>query len=255
MKAFSRFLISIIGTTFCISCDGGPLDPEEVINASPGGIWVGVDPSRGGQIVMVATEGGTFRLVNQAQNQGFGVLSVSNGNDVSSNFQLVTELGFTFPDGTTIADCTLSGTIAERQAMTVAITCTTTSGLLDEINTVLDYDATYERDSSLATIAGVYVDRSGIVANIAEDGTIFVQDPLFGCVTNGLVSVIDSDFNAYEYQFEINNCTGLAAVFNGTSYSGIASLGSTVTQDLLIVAATGEVAGTLVSIIIVANRL
>ncbi len=45
------------------------------------------------------------------------------------------------------------------------------------------------------------------------------------------------------------------ANFNGTSFVGIGTLDNTVPPELLIVAATGDVAGTLVSLIIVTERL
>ena len=92
-------------------------------------------------------------------------------------------------------------------------------------------------------------------ASIASDGTIFEQDPIFGCVTNGLVSIIDSDFNAYDYQFDISNCTGQLANLNGTRFFGMASLDNTATQETLKVAATGVVDGISVSVVIVAIRL
>jgi hypothetical protein len=52
-----------------------------------------------------------------------------------------------------------------------------------------------------------------------SDGSIFEQDPNFGCVTNGLVSIIDSEFNAHDYQFDISNCTEQLANLNGASFS------------------------------------
>jgi hypothetical protein len=116
MKAFARFLCVLSLTAFCVACGGGgaasrPLSP--VINASPGGIWTGID-SDGDEIFAFVTEAGRFHVIDDVGNQGSGVLSVSNGNDVSANFQLVTTLGGTFPDGTTLADCTLSGTVTQR---------------------------------------------------------------------------------------------------------------------------------------------
>jgi hypothetical protein len=70
----------------------------------------------------------------------------------------------------------------------------------------LTYDgAVYERDSSLATIAGNFETldpNSGtmIMLNINTDGTIFVQVPSTGCVLNGAVELIDSRFNAYRFE-------------------------------------------------------
>jgi CSLREA domain-containing protein len=260
MKALARFLYVLSLTAFCVACGGGgggaapPLQPP-VVNASPGGIWTGID-SDGDLIAAFVTETGRFHVIDEFLNQGSGILSVSNGNDVTANFQLVTEFGFTFPDGTTLADCTLSGTVTERQTMSVTVNCTTTAGLQDQITVTLNYDAIYERDSSLATIAGVYDDGSGIVTDIASDGMIFEQDPVTGCVTIGQVRVINNGtFNLYDVEFGFSNCIGPFAFLNGSSFVGIGTLDNTVTPEVLIVFATGDVAGTLVSLVSVAERL
>ena len=258
MKAFARFLCVLSLTAICVACGGGGggavSSPPPVINVSPGGIWTGID-SDGDLVIALVTETGRFNFLDEFGNQGSGILSVSNGNDVSGNFQLVTPLGITFPDGTTLADCTLSGTVTERQTMTVTVNCTTTAGLQDQITVTLDYEAIYDSDSSLAAIAGIYGDGSGVVTDIASDGTIFAQDPVSGCVTNGQVNIIDPAFNAYDVQFGFSNCTGQLAILNGTSFVGIAILDDTVTPEALIVAATGDVAGTLVSFVSVSQRL
>jgi len=258
MKAFARSLCVLSLTAFCVACGGGgsgggaALSP--VVNVSPGGIWVGID-SDGELVIAFITETGRFHFLDEFGNQGFGVLSVSNGNDVTANFQLVTILGLTFPDGTTLADCTLSGTVTERLTMSVIANCTTTAGLQDQTTVTLDYFPNYERDSSLATITGTYDDGFGIVTDIASDGTIFAQDPVSGCVTNGQVRVIDPAFNAYDFQFEFNNCAGSDAILNGASFVGIGTLDNTDSPEALIVIATGEVAGTLVSWVIFTERL
>ena len=256
-----RVLTSTLFTFALAACGGGggavanpPVLPPPVINASPGGIWGGID-SDGELVIALVTETGRFHFLDEFGNQGSGILSVSNGNDVSGNFQLVTQFGFTFPDGTTLADCTLSGTVTERQTMSVTANCTTTAGLQDQITVALDYQAIYDRDSSLAIIAGIYDDGSGIVTEIASDGTIFEQDPVSGCVTNGQVRVIDSAFNAYDFEFGFSNCTGPDAILNGSSFVGIGTLDNTFTPEVLIVAVTGDIAGTLVSVIFVAERL
>ncbi len=134
MKALARFPCVLSWTAFCVACGGGggggggavasPPPPPPVTNASPGGIWSGID-SDGEEVIALVTETGRFHFIDEFLNQGSGILSVSNGNDVTGNFQLVPEPGITFPDGTTLADCTLSGTVTERQTMTVTVNCTT----------------------------------------------------------------------------------------------------------------------------------
>ena len=205
---------------------------------------------------MFVTETGRFQFITEFGNQGAGVISVINGSDVSANFQLVTPLfGPSFSDGTTLADCTLSGTVSERQTMSVTANCTTTAGLQDEITVaLLDYLPFYERASSLATITGMY-DDGFVVTDIAADGTIFAQDASTGCITNGQVSIIDAAFNAYDFQFGYSNCTGEVAILNGSSFVGIGNLDDTFPSALLFAPAIGDVGGTLVSWLIIGERL
>jgi hypothetical protein len=262
MKAFVRFLYVLSLTAFCVACGGGgggaaptSLPQPPVINASPGGIWFGID-SDGEVVIVFVTEAGRFNLVTEFGNQGSGIMSVSNGSDVTASFQLVGPLfGPPFPDGTTLSDCTLSGTVTERQTMSITINCTTTAGLQDQISvTPLDYLPIYERDSSLATIAGMY-DDGFVVTDIAADGTIFAQDAFTGCITNGQVSIIDPAFNAYDFQFVYSNCTGPDAFLNGSSFAGIGNLDDTFPPEVLIVLVTGDVGGTLVSWFLFGDRL
>lgn len=228
--------------------------PPPVTNASPGGFWIGTDSS-GGDILAVVTETGRFHFLTLADlSQGSGILSVSNGNNVNGNFQLVTQLGRVFADGTTLADCTLAGTVTERQTLTVTVNCTTTLGLQQQSTATLSYDNGYDRDSSLATIAGNFQGISAVL-NITSGGVIFSQDAATGCVINGQVNIIDAAYGAYDFGFTYGNCLGQAAILNGSSFSGIAALDNTVNPEALIVTATGEVAGVLVSFIQILDRI
>jgi hypothetical protein len=227
---------------------GGTANPPPVTNVSPGGFWSGVD-SNGGEIAAVVTEAGRFHFLSLDDlSQGNGIMSVSNGNNLNGNFQLVTQIGWVFPDGTTLADCALGGTVNERQSMTVTVNCTTTAGLESQATATLDYDAEYERDSSLATISGNFQGLNSVL-NIAGDGSIFAQDPVTGCVINGQVQVINASFNVYDIEFAYSSCIGEAAVLNDSSFVGLAALDNTVNPEELIVAATGDVTGILISFI------
>ncbi len=233
--------------TACGGGGGSTQPPPPVVNDSPGGIWFGID-SDGGVVSIFVTETGRFQFLTEFFYTGSGILSVSNGNDVTGNFQLVTQIyGPSFPDGTTLADCTLSGTVTERQTMSIIVNCTTTAGLQDQITvTPLDYLPIYERDSSLATIAGMYMDFT-VVIDIGADGTIFAQDAFTGCITNGQVSIIDPDFNVYDFQFGYSNCIGPDAFLNGSSFVGIAILDDTFPPEVLDAPAIGDVGGTLLA--------
>jgi hypothetical protein len=218
-----------------------------VTNVSPGGFWDGID-SKGRVVLAVVTETGRFHLITEDLSQGSGVLSVSNGNNLSGNFTLVTQLGYVFADGTTMADCSLTGTITERQNINATVNCVTTAGLQDQSTATLDYYNLYERDSSLATIAGNYQGVNAVL-NVAGNGVIFSQDAVSGCVINGQVSIINSMYDVYDIEFAYSNCAGESAVFNGANFIGLALLDNTVNPEEVIVAATGTVAGVYISFV------
>ena len=138
--------------------------------------------------------------------------------------------------------------------MTLTVNCTTTAGLQSQSSITLNYNAVYERDSSLSVIAGNY-DDSGLVLNIDENGVMFEQDPVSGCVNNGQINVINPDFNAYDIQFGYSNCTGQSTNLNGTSFIGMATLDNTVVPEVLIIGATGNIDGVLVSLFGISKRL
>ena len=204
---------------------------------------------------MVVTESGRFHYVDIFRNQGSGALIVRNGNEVFADFQLVTELGATLSDGSTLADCSIAGRVAVRSRLSITGDCTTTAGTRIRFSQKLDYDSVYERPSSLSTIAGNYDAGFGIVTVISDDGEIFEQDPVFGCIVNGRVELIDGDFNVYDIEFGYSSCTGQFAVLNGTSYVGLGTLENTVAPDVLNITATGEAAGRLVSVVTSRQRL
>jgi hypothetical protein len=85
------------------------------------------------------------------------------------------------------------------------------------------------------------------VLNIAGDGTIFSQIPGTGCIANGQVSIINNAFNAYDFEFTDSDCVGQAAVMNGSSFVGIASLDNSVMPENLLVTEIGDMDGDVVS--------
>lgn len=255
------FILPCIAVVLLTACGGGggggggttaPTPP--VTNVSPGGIWIGVD-SNGGDIAAIVTETGEFHFLSLDDlSQGNGIMSVANGNNVSGNFQLVTQLGFVFADGTTLADCSLSGTVTERQSMTVTANCTTTAGLQSQSTATLSYEPSYNRDSSLATIAGNFQGVSAVL-NIAANGVMFSQDAATSCVVNGQVAIVNAAYGAYDFEFTYSNCLGQEAVLNGSSFSGIAVLDNTSNPEVLVATATGTVSGVLVSFFQVLDRI
>lgn len=247
------------------------VDPP-VANASPGGFWRGVsnsftDPASGDLYFRIfhlyVTETGRFHLLTGPASQGSGTLRVTNGNDVAAEFQLVTHLQSddTFADGTTLADCTLSGDIVERQSMVLTVDCDKTLSITNQFSVTLNYDSDYEVQSSLDIIAGNYqINGSGPttwlqegVLNVAGDGTLFAQGADTGCVLNGRISIINSTYGVYDVNFTFNNCVGDFTRWNGSSFVGIVF--SQFGVGHLFILATGRVDGVLLSFWDIFNKL
>ena len=157
-------------------------------------------------------------------------------------------------DGSTFATCSATGTIQERQALAVITNCTTSSGGTFNNSASLTYNPLYNRDSSLSVIAGNYNDF-GLVLNVNANGVIFEQDPVSGCVVNGQVSIINSQFNAYDISITYSNCVGNFAVLNAATFTGLGILDNTVTPEQAIVGLTGAVGGVTFSVVLILPRI
>lgn len=241
-------------------CGGGggggtqSASPPPVTNASPGGIWEGT-LGTGQQVIGLVTESGEFHFLDIDEfAQYFGTVSV-NGNATSANFTGYAELGSSFADGTTSGTGSLTGTIQARSKFTANSTFRTSAGNSNPNTIDLTYNALYDRDSSLATIAGNFTDlRTGSIVNVSSSGVAFSQNPDNGCVLNGSVSIIDAQFNAYRVQYSYSSCTGVDAVLNGLTFRGLATLDNTASPELLLVGAQAQLGSNGVSAIEVLER-
>lgn len=214
----------------------------------PDGIWRSEDSS-GRDVVVFVNRVSGFQFVDGLGRQGAGIISIGEGSTVYSSFQLFTQQGESFADGSSVADCSFSGTIIERQALTMFESCLTSAGLQFEEELSLSFDPLYSQASSLERVAGLYETPTGNVLDIAPDGTIFAQDARSGCVTNGQVRTIVSFTNMYLYEYGIENCSGPDVIWNGTGFSGLAVLDDRMSPEVLEFAVLGEVKGTPVSVV------
>jgi hypothetical protein len=119
----------------------------------------------------------------------------------------------------------------------------------------LAYDALYDRDSSLATIAGSFGGPSGTVVTVDADGSIFSQDATSGCVVNGKASIIDASFNVYRVQYTYGNCAGDLSALNGTTFVGLATLDNSVAPEQAVIAVTYQSASTVLGVVEVLDRI
>ena len=214
--------------------------------AEPSGIWNGTD-SEGRDVLLLVSVGGTFQFVDASGNQGSGFFPAESR--IMSGFELVSPLGQSFADGATLANCSFTGSLVERETIDLTQECTTSLGLRFSETLAFDFNALYDRGSSLATISGTYQMESGSVLSIAADGAAFMQDATTGCITNGRISVMVSRSNLYRVTLQHDSCTGPEAVLNGVNFGGFALLDDTGTTDALVAATIGYVESTAVSLL------
>jgi hypothetical protein len=60
---------------------------------------------------------------------------------------------------------------------------------------------------------------------------------------NGNVTIINASYNAYAVQATYASCTGSAAVLNGITFTGLATLDTSVTPMQLVAGVTGNGGG------------
>lgn len=254
---FRKSILTLFIALSLSSCGGGgggnnntgaPV-PDQAI----GGAWVGTD-GNGDQILALSTESGQLHWVIPATGeQGFGTATVQ-GNNATATYMYVAPLGSTLADGSTAASCTATGTIQERQSISLNTNCSTNTGGSFSNSASLTYDQLYELDSSLSVIAGNY-DDFGVVINVAANGVIFEQDPNTGCIINGQASVIDSRYNTYNLSFTYSSCLGAFTVLNGSTFSGLAIYDNTVAPAQITVGVTGNVGGIVYSQVITVPKI
>ena len=105
-------------------------------------------------------------------------------------------------------------------------------------NFSLVYDELYERDSSLATLSGMYT-GTGDSLTIDATGALFYQSSVTDCVGNGSASLLYPAFNLYSLKITLESCSGNDAARNGMSYTGLAYLadsGTGASSDVLVLA-------------------
>lgn len=227
--------------------------PPPVNNASPGGVWEGTLGS-GEQILGLVTESGDFHFITEDGTQYFGTVN-TNANNASAQFTGYTAAGFVFEDGTTRGTGSLTGTVQARSTFSANSTFTTSAGNTISNSISLTYNNLYERDSSLATLAGNFRDVvTGTILNINSSGQAFAQNAANGCVLNGTASIIDAQFNAYRVEYSYSSCQGADAILNGTTLRGLATLNNSVTPEELLVGAQALIGSTGLSVVELLER-
>ncbi len=232
MKTFTHLLaIAVISFATLTGCGGGgggggtftPAAAAPPANRSLSGQWNGHavtpgSPDRTDDIFCLIAEtlefgcevdvDGTNAFVAGAQ----GTVQL-NGSQVTGTGTLYAAPGTTLPDGSTFAPLTITGTLSgDSLDLTFDV-----AGVSISVSTTF-VASVYDRGSALATVAGVYptFDIFGDPASFSVDanGVIFSQSTA-GCVSNGQISIIDANFNAYDVTLDVTLCGALNGMYDG----------------------------------------
>ena len=174
-------------------------------------------PNTGGQVGLTGLldEGGNFYgLANDQSAIYFGSYA-TDGTTFTLAGTAVAVAGFQFPGGATTASFPGSGTFRERDSITFATTNAIASGTVS-----LLYDIRYERDSSLARIAGTYSGTVGpgqtLSLTVAPSGQLSGQ-ATNGCRFDGTITANTPAYNAYAARVSISSCTGADGAYEGVA--------------------------------------
>lgn len=217
------------------SSSGGTPNPP-VANASPGGLWQGIDPISRLPVYALAAEDGRFQLIvddGAPLTQYWGTLATSGNSLSSSNVQVATGTSYL---GT--ANIT-GGSITARQSMTATVSYTPAPGCAPTVcgnaqsgSLSLTFNPVYNQGGALSRIAGNWQDvETGQIINVNSAGVVFSQEAATNCVINGQVSTINTAFNAYSVSYSFSNCRFPFNLQNGTTATGLAFVDSGVTPN------------------------
>jgi len=249
VRHFARVLSLAVPALLASCGGGGGYGGGGNPNASPGGIWSGTDTDSPLAVTGIIDESGNMRFIRADGIQYVGTVMTS-GNSISASFDAYQPFGSSFSDGSTHESGMLSGTIDARVSITASTQSTTDKGTVSTGTLTLTFNPIYSQASSLAAIGGNYVEAgSGTAVSIDANGAIFSQDASTGCVVNGNAMIIDASYDAYAVQATYASCTGAAAVLNGITFSGLATLDTGVSPVQLIAGVTGSSGGTTYAVV------
>ena len=201
-------------------------------NKSAGGIWHGISTSNETVTLFVAENGDLRAIVATGPPAtpttnppafGSGAILVT-GDQLTGAYDLKRLGSISVPPAPN-ESCNLTGTVNERVSLSLSLECTDAAGIARSATVTMGYDSDYERDSSLALIAGNYTLSFRPLTNVLSintNGTLFgTYDNSFKCTVNGSVALIDSAYNLYRFAWQLSACQSPFARFEGATFSGL----------------------------------
>jgi hypothetical protein len=230
--------VGLVGLLSIIASGGGggggfaPSVPTKTLD----GMWTGTlqsNISDQTQAIVAITNNGRMILISRQSNVIYDgdVLVDSKAATFSTDLRAYNAGGASF------ATLTFSGTFAER--VNIEGTYTSTSG--DTGTITLNFNAQYDRGSSLTLTQGIWTETAGTYVNTITanaDGSFFGSDT-DSCSYTGNVTIIDPDFAVYGLNMDVSTCSLLDG-----AYTGFAFLSDSISQnDTLNLVATNDTFG------------
>ena len=217
-----RTLVCVVLLGLVASCGGGgsnsstsnPTPPQASGDDYFGGIWAGIveyPNETFEELLGVTTADGRFVLIS-ADTFGPGTFAqyvgtaTIDGTVVSGSGDAFAPIGWAWNDGSPVLSLTISATIDERNTMSGTLSMDGGESVTFE----LEYDAEYERDSSLQLTEGVWYVYDDLLnptltMTIDANGSFSAQNTM-GCQSLGQVTIFDGANNIYDWSIEISNC-------------------------------------------------
>lgn len=241
--------ITITGTTLLVSCGGGgygsscgsygsygsygscgPLFP------GPDGIYEGssTGPSspQGTPVVAIVAENGQGRIAG-ADGSYYRLNVGTSGNSLNGAYSNYTQAGSAQPaalssGGSQGTSGTIGGVITSN-----GLNMTLNDATNAPQSLTLTFDATYNRSSSLAGLAGNWTATANgvtLTATVQPDGSFSASDSN-NCTYQGSFSLIDPTFDVYA-ETHVRSCAGVAATFTGLAAILPTNTGSTTATEI-----------------------
>jgi hypothetical protein len=214
MKLKNMFMMAVlVMVIFLTGCNNGGGGGSTHSNQSANGIWVGtlVDNKYGNFDLMCFIHSGEIIAISEIAGRVYkGTYNVS-GDNFSGHVKAY-EIG-----GGLVDSGSVKGTLVEKVSLNVNFQSKTTNGSVS-----LKFDELYDRDSALSYIEGRWrvSDGSYGVTMVIDSYGVIKGSDTENCRGNGLVSILDPDYNMYGVDLDITQC----GPYNG-SYDGLAVLG------------------------------
>jgi hypothetical protein len=211
------------------ACGGGGKSNGSGGPQSPGGFW-GDSDAGGGLVSFWIAENGDLQAQLSLDGafiplHGAGTVSVTQNDVLSGSFELAGDIApFPNQQGEDLG-CSVSGTVLERQSLSVDVTCADSNGVVyDETLAMMYNGSIYERESSLDAIAGNYTfpfQPDTNYLSITGDGTIMGSYNNGGaqCLVNGTAAIIDANYTLLDISWTMSSC--IDHPFSNIDYEGV----------------------------------